>query len=91
MNSRKTEADETASHPRDAAHDATKGMFRMKQVSVLAEAIRNRGTLENAREHLASQSHVEQYYRAIALPALAAAAQQVASQRQNTSGALRTR
>jgi hypothetical protein len=80
-----------ASHGRDAASYAAKRIFGMKQVSVLAEAIRNRGTLENAREHLASQSHVAQYYRAIALPALAAAAQQVASRRQNTSGALRGR
>lgn len=63
----------------------------MKQVSVLAEAIRNRGTLEEAREHLAAQHHVAQYYRAIALPALAAAARQVSNRRQNTSGAMRTR
>lgn len=53
------------------------------KVSVLAEAIRNNETIHSARERVSSAAHVMTHYRAIALPALAAAAQRVAKTRQH--------
>lgn len=53
----------------------------MNPASVLAEAIRNSETVTHARERLAAAEHVARHYRAIALPALAAATQRVADMR----------
>lgn len=53
----------------------------MNPASVLAEAIRNSETVTHARERLAAAEHVANYYRAIALPALAAATLRIADTR----------
>lgn len=50
----------------------------MNPASVLAEAIRNSETVNHARERLAAAEHVARHYRAIALPALAAATLRIA-------------
>ncbi|HRE19846.1 MAG TPA: hypothetical protein PKW21_02270 [Rhabdaerophilum sp.] len=53
----------------------------MNPASVLAEAIRNSETVAHARERLAAAEHVANHYRAIALPALAAATLRIANVR----------
>lgn len=59
----------------------------MMPASLLAEAIRNEEPLHVTRERLATRDHVARNYRAIALPALAAATQRVAALRAaRTSG-----
>ncbi len=50
----------------------------MNPASVLAEAIRNSETVVHARERIATAEHVARHYRAIALPALAAATLRIA-------------
>lgn len=45
----------------------------MMPASIFAEAIRNEEAIQVARERLATREHVARNYRAIALPALAAA------------------
>lgn len=45
----------------------------MMPASIFAEAIRNEEAIQVARERLATREHVARHYRAIALPALAAA------------------
>lgn len=45
----------------------------MMPASIFAEAIRNEEAIHVARERLATREHVARNYRAIALPALAAA------------------
>lgn len=45
----------------------------MMPASIFAEAIRNEEAIHIARERLATREHVARNYRAIALPALAAA------------------
>ena len=45
----------------------------MNSASIFAEAIRNNETLGTAKERLAIREHVARNYRAVALPALAAA------------------
>lgn len=57
----------------------TYGEETMMPASILAEAIRNEEPLHVARERLAAREHVARNYRAIALPALAAATQRVAA------------
>lgn len=52
--------------------------------SILAEAIRNNETMQSARERVNAAAHVAAHYRAIALPALAAAAQRIAQRRKAT-------
>lgn len=47
----------------------------MNSASIFAEAIRNNETLGTAKERLAIREHVARNYRAVALPALAAALQ----------------
>lgn len=45
----------------------------MMPASIFAEAIRNEEAIHVARERVATREHVARNYRAIALPALAAA------------------
>lgn len=58
------------------------------RASILAEAVRNAEEIHVTQERLASRDHVARNYRAIALPALAAATRRIAEQRQRL-GALR--
>ncbi len=51
------------------------------RASILAEAVRNAEEIHVTRERLASRDHVSRNYRAIALPALAAATRRIAEQR----------
>lgn len=57
----------------------------MMPASILAEAIRNQETVHVARERIESAPHVQANYRAIALPALAAAAKKVADKRRRAA------
>lgn len=47
----------------------------MMPASILAEAIRSQEDIHVTRERLAAREHVARHYRAIALPAVAAAKQ----------------
>ncbi|MGL5446054.1 MAG: hypothetical protein ACRDBL_01955 [Rhabdaerophilum sp.] len=53
----------------------------MTTASLIAESLRHRETLENVRERLSAAPLVAQYYKAIRLPALAAAAARVSERR----------
>jgi outer membrane protein TolC len=53
----------------------------MNTPSLIVEALRNQETVAAARERLEAQPHVAQHYRAIRLPALAAAAARVSQRR----------
>jgi hypothetical protein len=57
----------------------------MMPASIFAEAIRNEEALHIARERLATREHVAQNYRAVALPAVAAAIRLVNSRRSTGS------
>jgi hypothetical protein len=53
----------------------------MPPASLFAESLRNRETIPLTRERLAVAGHIATHYRAICLPALAAAASRVAERR----------
>lgn len=53
----------------------------MHPASLFAESLRNRETIPLTRERLAAAGHIATHYRAIRLPALAAAASRVAERR----------
>lgn len=53
----------------------------MMPASIFAEAIRNEEAIHVARERLAAREHIAQNYRAVALPAVAAAVRLVNSSR----------
>ncbi|OYU48571.1 MAG: hypothetical protein CFE31_08930 [Rhizobiales bacterium PAR1] len=53
----------------------------MMPASIFAEAIRNEEAIHVARERLATREHIAQNYRAVALPAVAAAVRLVNSSR----------
>jgi hypothetical protein len=53
----------------------------MNTPSLIVEALRHRETVSAARERLEAQPHVAQHYRAIRLPALAAAAARISERR----------
>jgi hypothetical protein len=53
----------------------------MTTASLIAESLRHHETLEKARERLSAAPLVAQYYSAIRLPALAAAAARIAERR----------
>jgi hypothetical protein len=57
----------------------------MMPASIFAEAIRAEEAIHIARERLATRDHVARHYRAIALPALAAATQRIAKHRTKSS------
>jgi hypothetical protein len=68
-------------------HQNDQGKTTMMPASLLAEAIRNQETIQSTRERLAAHAHVATHYRAIGLPALAAAsalAKKPAQKRNNT-------
>ena len=58
----------------------------MSAASLLAESLRHRETIDLARQRLNAAAHVAQHYRAISLPALAAAAARVAERRRARRG-----
>ncbi|PPD15312.1 MAG: hypothetical protein CTY25_07105 [Methylobacterium sp.] len=53
----------------------------MQPASLFAESLRNRETILLARERIAAAGHIASHYRAIRLPALAAAAHRIAERR----------
>lgn len=53
----------------------------MSPASLFAESLRNRETIPMTRERLAAAGHIATHYRAIRLPALAAAATRIAERR----------
>lgn len=53
----------------------------MMPASIFAEAIRNEEAIHVARERVATREHVAQNYRAVALPAVAAAVRLVNARR----------
>ncbi len=53
----------------------------MSTASLFAESLRKRETIPLTRERLAAAGHIAKHYRAIRLPALAAAANRVAERR----------
>lgn len=59
----------------------------MMPASIFAEAIRNEEAIHVTRERLATREHVARNYRAIALPALAAATRGTTGRRETKATA----
>ena len=60
----------------------------MTPASLIAEAVRNQEPIQSTRDRVAAAAHVARHYRAIAMPALAAAAQRISNRRRKAKAAI---